>query len=589
MIEMDGTNLVFILSTPRAGSTLLAAMLGNHSQAYAPPEPWLLLPLSTLYSPQAEITDTYEHFLARIAWGSYMENRIFDDAARVFALSVYNALLQKSKKTIFIDKTPRYFHILPWLEQLFPRAKKIWLRRNPLDVIASCKSTWGVSINEILGNPISPISFDNTIGFSLLAEFFFDNKDNHLSIKYEDFVQDSTQVLNALCNFLGLSIEPEMANYGANNEMKDTYTHASLGDKEVFRYTKPHTDSVMRWRKILTPQEVSSILVTLGQKIFIQHGYEQELDEAITWVKLEHSKISKNGNLESIFSSYHNYTENGKSNSPGKEQTHLEKDNTRLRKLLSDAESNFAVLRSDVQRLEQLLRISESDRTARLEIVQEQGRLLGILEGERNNLRFQMENLGNQLETSEIDRTARLAIIKDQGQVLGTLEGERNNLRFQLEDLGRQLETSELDRLARLAIIKDQGQVLGTLEGERNNLRFQLEDLGRQFETSEADRAARLVVIDEQSRKLGELEAERGALAIHLEDIKLKLEKSDVICESQALVVEAQEHQIKIIISRLGSLQKTLQAIQHSRVYKVLRRFGKWGWLDNLISDSLNL
>ena len=547
MIEMDGTNLVFILSTPRAGSTLLAAMLGNHSQAYAPPEPWLLLPLSTLYSPQAEITDTYEHFLARIAWGSYMENRIFDDAARVFALSVYNALLQKSKKTIFIDKTPRYFHILPWLEQLFPRAKKIWLRRNPLDVIASCKSTWGVSINEILGNPISPISFDNTIGFSLLAEFFFDNKDNHLSIKYEDFVQDSTQVLNALCNFLGLSIEPEMANYGANNEMKDTYTHASLGDKEVFRYTKPHTDSVMRWRKILTPQEVSSILVTLGQKIFIQHGYEQELDEAITWVKLEHSKISKNGNLESIFSSYHNYTENGKSNSPGKEQTHLEKDNTRLRKLLSDAESNFAVLRSDVQRLEQLLRISESDRTARLEIVQEQGRLLGILEGERNNLRFQMENLGNQLETSEIDRTAVLAIIKDQVQVLGTLEGERNNLRFQLEDLGRQ------------------------------------------FETSEADRAARLVVIDEQSRKLGELEAERGALAIHLEDIKLKLEKSDVICESQALVVEAQEHQIKIIISRLGSLQKTLQAIQHSRVYKVLRRFGKWGWLDNLISDSLNL
>jgi O-antigen biosynthesis protein len=45
LIRPNGEGLVFLLSTPRAGSTLLAAMLGSHSRIACPPEPWLLLPL----------------------------------------------------------------------------------------------------------------------------------------------------------------------------------------------------------------------------------------------------------------------------------------------------------------------------------------------------------------------------------------------------------------------------------------------------------------------------------------------------------------------------------------------------------------
>ncbi len=515
MVELDGNNCVFILSTPRAGSTLLAAMLGNHSQTYAPPESWLLLPLHSLFSPQAEIVDTYEHYLARIAWHPYMEQGVFDDAAGQFALSVYNALLQKSGKKIFIDKTPRYFHILPWLEQLFPNAKKIWLRRNPLDVIASCKSTWGASIHEILGSPVSPITFDMTIGFSLLAQHFFEEKDTHHSVKYEDLVQDSTNAIATLCKFIGIPVEPKMLDYGSNLEMKDIYTKASMGDKEVFRYAKPHVDSVMRWKKILTSDEVRSILLTLGRKIFIRHGYEHELDDAISWSQLADSQISENGNLESIFNAYFTYTDGSKPNSLGKEQTLIAKDNTQLRILLSEADNNCAVHMLEVQRLGQLLEESEADRVARQLVIEEQGRTFGELEGERNNLRFQLDDLGRQFKDSEADRASRQVVIEEQGRKLGELEGERNNLRIQLNKLDKEFETSESDNAARLGVIEEQGRKLGEFKGESNDLRNQIISLCKNNASIELDNLARIRVIEEQARQLDYSNDQYNKLSLH--------------------------------------------------------------------------
>jgi len=39
----QGSNLIFILSLPRSGSTLLQRILGGHSQVHTVAEPWLML------------------------------------------------------------------------------------------------------------------------------------------------------------------------------------------------------------------------------------------------------------------------------------------------------------------------------------------------------------------------------------------------------------------------------------------------------------------------------------------------------------------------------------------------------------------
>lgn len=42
---MNGKNLIFIVSQPRSGSTLLQRILSAHSQICTTSEPWLALPL----------------------------------------------------------------------------------------------------------------------------------------------------------------------------------------------------------------------------------------------------------------------------------------------------------------------------------------------------------------------------------------------------------------------------------------------------------------------------------------------------------------------------------------------------------------
>src|SRR5437016_3016471 len=63
-------------------------------------------------------------------------------ASRAFATTLYNRRIEAAGKSIFVDKTPRYYHILPFVRQVFREAKWIWLQRNPLDVAASYKNSW---------------------------------------------------------------------------------------------------------------------------------------------------------------------------------------------------------------------------------------------------------------------------------------------------------------------------------------------------------------------------------------------------------------------------------------------------------------
>src|SRR5215213_5664095 len=127
-------------------------MLGSHSQVLCPPEPWLLLPLLATRDDRLIVTAPYDHFLARKGLRDLLDDDDFDRAINAFAVSAYNSLLARAGKGIFVDKTPRYYQILPALDRLFPRAAQVWIRRNPLDVIASCKATWGLTIPELVGD-----------------------------------------------------------------------------------------------------------------------------------------------------------------------------------------------------------------------------------------------------------------------------------------------------------------------------------------------------------------------------------------------------------------------------------------------------
>ncbi len=132
-------------------------------------------------------------------------------------------------------------------------------------------------------------------------------------------------------------------------------------------------------------------------------------------------------------------------------------------------------------------------------------------------------------------------------------------------DLGRRYKESEEDRAMRLEVIEEQGLRLGEVEAERNNLRAEVAALLEQRDAVEADRAARLEVIEEQGRRLSEVEAERNNLRAE---------------------VAVQQEQVQLLLSQLRMLQRSFQTIQRTRVYGLLRKLGRWEFLEQMGDES---
>lgn len=288
MIDNIGQNLGYILSSPRSGSTLLSAILDGHTSIHVPNEPWILLGLSTLYPNEETHTRTicrHDQQYAVQGIRQFITPEQFYEASRKFALAAYNSVLETKKKTILIDKTPRYFHAIPMLKELFPAAKKIWLKRNPLDVAASYLSTWSITPEMLTGNPLLPVSFDLTFGLPSIAEFA-STSSNFIEIKYEDLVSDTEQVVQKVCAHLDVSYENEMLKY-TKSEAIASNTQQSLGDKKILKHHRPHSQSVNTWVSVLDSAQVQLIVNYLGEEIFVRMGYQ----DTIAQLKLMGYKI----------------------------------------------------------------------------------------------------------------------------------------------------------------------------------------------------------------------------------------------------------------------------------------------------------
>jgi hypothetical protein len=307
MVDESGNGLVFILSTPRAGSTLLGAILGSHSQILSPPEPWLMLVLAGLRDDTLIVRTRFDYRYARRAIHNAFRQEIIDRSFNAFARTAYDGLLESSGKSIIVDKTPPYYQILPFLDDIFPKAHKIYLQRNPLDVIASAKSTWNVSIHDIMSNPLSRNTFHLTVSFRILADHFRVDRSDTLRVRYEDLIKDPSSVISSLCTFLSLPFEASMLNYGENRRLVENYRRSAAGDRHVLEHSTVHGNSMGRWRAVLTPEEVREILQTLGSRVFIDSDYDDDLDQAVAYAGLADGELPADGTLPQLFTSYRRF------------------------------------------------------------------------------------------------------------------------------------------------------------------------------------------------------------------------------------------------------------------------------------------
>ena len=126
---MDGQAPVFIIGSLRSGGTLLRHLLNTHERLACPPETKFLLALWGMFR-YPQVTDALDSL--NLPTGTV--NRCL----REFATGILDSYAASAGKQRWVDRTPSYYRILPFLETIFDQtARYIFLVRHPLDCACS--------------------------------------------------------------------------------------------------------------------------------------------------------------------------------------------------------------------------------------------------------------------------------------------------------------------------------------------------------------------------------------------------------------------------------------------------------------------
>ncbi len=222
-------------------------MLGAHDDIYTHPEPHLITPLAHLGFYNNVDKAPYDHVNAAEAMRSFVEElpRKEDDyldALRAYADTLYGRMLGHSGRERFLDKTPAYALVLPFLARLYPNAKYVVLTRHPLAVFSSYANSffngdWNIAkdYNPILARYVPA-----------MGKFLRERPVPLTQVRYESLVSRPELELERVFAFLGLDNDPDAVNYG------QTKMKSGMGDPiNVQKHSRPMTASVAKWAEEL--------------------------------------------------------------------------------------------------------------------------------------------------------------------------------------------------------------------------------------------------------------------------------------------------------------------------------------------------
>ena len=215
-------NIVFLIGCGRSGTTLLSTLIGSCSSTH------ILNERRDLWHrvyPELNIWDNINSVLE-------FKNSEYNTRKNEKIRSVFFKEAKRNKKNNILEKLPINCFRLDFINKVFPEAKFIVIKRNPLEVAASIeekigKGNWyGFNNNKLRllikyakSNNVETKDFLKT-GFNkgllewrlsniAISKFFNDSKKDFFSINYSNLTLNPKEILTEAFNFLEIKYNEE--------------------------------------------------------------------------------------------------------------------------------------------------------------------------------------------------------------------------------------------------------------------------------------------------------------------------------------------------------------------------------------------
>jgi len=263
---------VFLFSLPRSGSTMVQRVLASHPEISTTPEPWLLLPFLSAVREGGVFAEygavpasrAIRDFIERLPGGEAEYERQLHE----FVMRLYGEA-SDAQSSFFLDKTPRYHHVVEDVFRVFPDGKFVFLWRNPLAIAASIVDTWADG-KWSLGRWHQ----DLFAGLARLIAAYEAHADRAHAVRFESLIASPSDTWAGVFEYLGVAFDPASLSLPTSDD-----DGSRMGDKVgARRYEGLSTEPLEKWRiSLANPLRVRwcrSYLHWIGERRLAVMGYE---------------------------------------------------------------------------------------------------------------------------------------------------------------------------------------------------------------------------------------------------------------------------------------------------------------------------
>ncbi len=204
---LESKEFLFIIGSPRSGTTMLQILLASHPQVASTVEQTLF---THYLSPWLEAWKSEVHNIEERGWKLGLpilwQEEELTDFLREFLRRAYGKVLAgKPGATHILDKHPGYSHHLDTIKRFLPRARFIHVIRDGRDVASSM-----IAVHKKMG--FAPKQIQGAAAkwkrFVIAASEGARYGNDYLEVRYEEFLNSRADGYARVLNFCGLPHEP---------------------------------------------------------------------------------------------------------------------------------------------------------------------------------------------------------------------------------------------------------------------------------------------------------------------------------------------------------------------------------------------